>query len=138
MSIAEVAKAAGVSTATVSRVLNDLPGVRPETVRQVREAAEALQYKRQRARRARAPGGLATGSGGGRTGNIAAITLGHTREWLQLPVLASVVAGIMRAAGEFGLRLILDEIPDLSKPAPLVQRRQVDGAIVFIAGSTPV
>src|SRR5437763_873232 len=97
MSIAEVAKAAGVSTATVSRVLNDLPGVRDETVRQVRAAVEALNYTPQRAKRtgrSTAPGHTPRQSP--RTGNIAVITLGQTRDWLQLPVMAAVVAGIQR------------------------------------------
>src|SRR4051812_40275990 len=92
MSIAEVAKAAGVSTATVSRVLNDLPGVRTETIQQVRAAVEALNYRPQRAKRGRASTGGP--SRGPRSGNIAVITLGQTRDWLQLPVMASVVAGI--------------------------------------------
>ena len=38
MSIIRVAKRAGVSVATVSRVINRFPGVRPPTVKQVREA----------------------------------------------------------------------------------------------------
>jgi LacI family transcriptional regulator len=136
MSIAEVAKAAGVSTATVSRVLNDLPGVRTETIQQVRAAVEALNYKPQRARRARSTTGPS--SRGTRTGNIAVITLGQTRDWLQLPVMASVVAGIQHAAAEFGLRLILDDLPDPLRPSQLVQGRQIDGAVVFLTGSMPV
>jgi LacI family transcriptional regulator len=39
--IGAIAKAAGVSTATVDRVINERPGVSPETVRKVREAMEA-------------------------------------------------------------------------------------------------
>lgn len=137
MSIAEVAKVAGVSTATVSRVLNQLPGVRDETVRQVRAAVEALNYKPQRIKRGERP---VSGPNArpARTGNIAVITLGHTRDWLQLPIMATVVAGIQRAAGEFGLRLILDDLPDPLIPSPLTQGRQIDGAIVFVTSSIPV
>ena len=43
--IADVAKAAGVSTGTVSRVLNERPGVRAQTKAQVLAAIEALGYK---------------------------------------------------------------------------------------------
>ncbi len=50
-SIANVAKAAGVSTATVSRVLNNFPHVREETIRRVREAVQALNYSPLRTRR---------------------------------------------------------------------------------------
>lgn len=42
----EVALLAGVSHQTVSRVLNDFPGVRPETRKRVLEAVEALGYRR--------------------------------------------------------------------------------------------
>ena len=42
--LADLAAAAGVSTATVSRVLNGKPGVRPDTRDAVQAAAEALGY----------------------------------------------------------------------------------------------
>ena len=42
--IKDVAKRAGVSVATVSRVLNGTETVREQTRRQVEEAIEALQY----------------------------------------------------------------------------------------------
>src|SRR4051794_2369375 len=137
MSIAQVAKAAGVSTATVSRVLNDLPGVADETVRQVRAAAEALRYTPLRARRGTRPMPKNSDSPTrvrSRTGNIAVLTLGQTRDWLRLPIMAAVVAGIQRGAGEFGLRLMLDDLPDPTRPSPLVQGRKIDGAIVFVPG----
>ena len=44
MSIVDVAKRAGVSVATVSRVINDFPGVSPRTARQVRTAMKELLY----------------------------------------------------------------------------------------------
>lgn len=42
VTIPQIAEAAGVSTATVDRVLNDRPGVNPETVKRVREAMNSL------------------------------------------------------------------------------------------------
>lgn len=44
-SIKDVAEAAGVSTATVSRVLSDKPHVRPELRERVREAVKRLNYR---------------------------------------------------------------------------------------------
>ena len=52
--LADVARAAGVSTATASRVLNGFPRVRPGTRKQVESAMAALGYARQRAARATA------------------------------------------------------------------------------------
>ena len=48
----DVARAAGVSPMTVSRVLNDHPAVRPETRKKVLEAVERLDYRRNLAARA--------------------------------------------------------------------------------------
>ncbi|MGN6370768.1 MAG: LacI family DNA-binding transcriptional regulator [Phycisphaerae bacterium] len=135
MSITEVARAAGVSTATVSRVLNELPGVREETIRRVRAAVDSLNYRPRRSRRGR-PGDA--GFVGRETGNIAVLALGETRDWLQLPVMASVIAGIQRAAVDYGFRLMLDDVPDPNKPIALLQGRQCDGAIVFLTGRLPV
>ena len=44
MDILQVAKRANVSTATVSRVLNGFPGVRPKTLARVRRAIDDLNY----------------------------------------------------------------------------------------------
>ena len=136
-SIANVAKVAGVSTATVSRVLNNFPHVREETVRRVREAVQVLNYNPLRTRR-----DLNDENGFGRprpgcTGNIAVITLGQAREWLQLPVMAAAVAGIRSAVTDRRYRMILDELVDASKPHRLIDRREIDGAIVFVTGDLP-
>ncbi|PVB59434.1 LacI family DNA-binding transcriptional regulator [Labrenzia sp. 011] len=45
VTIHDVAEAAGVSLATVDRVLNGRPGVRKNTIQKVKQAAEALNYK---------------------------------------------------------------------------------------------
>ena len=44
--IRDVAREAQVSTATADRALNGRPGVRPETVRRVREAADAIMFRK--------------------------------------------------------------------------------------------
>ena len=50
--VREVARAAGVSTQTVSRVINDHPGIRPETRQRVQDAMAALDYRVNNAARA--------------------------------------------------------------------------------------
>ena len=42
VTITQIAETAGVSTATVDRVLNNRPGVNPATVQRVREAMKGL------------------------------------------------------------------------------------------------
>ena len=130
MSIVKVAEVAGVSTATVSRVLNGLPGVRPETVAQVRAAVSQLSYKPQRIRIRKKKTARGTAL---RTGNIAVITVGHDRTWLERPVLASVLGGIQRGANAQDLRLMLCEMPEPTKLNSVLMERQIDGAVVFIS-----
>ncbi len=50
--IRDVAKVAGVSYQTVSRVLNDSPSIRPETLQRVRDAISELGYRPNQAARA--------------------------------------------------------------------------------------
>ena len=45
VTIQDIALAAGVSAATVSRVNNNHPKISPETVRKVREAAQRLGFQ---------------------------------------------------------------------------------------------
>jgi LacI family transcriptional regulator len=136
MTIVKVAKHAGVSTATVSRVLNNFPHVGAETARQVRASAEALNYtipatyKRARSRGIGRPSNTRR-----RTNSIAILTIGQTRDWLQLPVMAAAVAGISRAAREHGLRLVIDEQLNLAKLPDSITNHGADGAIVFVPNS---
>jgi DNA-binding LacI/PurR family transcriptional regulator len=136
-SIVEVAKVAGVSTATVSRVLNGLPGVRAATVAQVQAAVDNLHYTRLRSRSARA---RRAGRPASKlvTGTIAVLTLGHGHTWFELPVMGSVLGGIQRGANANNLRLLLGEVAHPTEPSPLLVDRQVDGAIVFLSSDLPV
>lgn len=134
MSIVEVAKAAGVSTATVSRVMNNLPGVKADTIAQVKAAVAALNYKPQRVHSGRKKAARVTKL---RTGSIAVITLGHGRTWLEMPILASAIGGIQRGADLHNLRLLLGEMSDPTKMSSLVTNRQIDGAVVFVPSEVP-
>jgi LacI family transcriptional regulator len=142
MTIVKVAKHAGVSTATVSRVLNNFPHVGAETARQVRASAEALNYTIPPIyKRSRSKSTARSGASRRRTNSIAILTIGQTRDWLQLPVMAAAVAGISRAAREHGLRLVIDEQLNLAKPPDSITDHSADGAIVFVpnsvSGATP-
>jgi DNA-binding LacI/PurR family transcriptional regulator len=140
VSIGAVAKAAGVSVATVSRVLNDLDGVGRETADRVRDVLRKMNYRPLRARkpnRGASSRGRLRGKRHSETGSIAAITLGQANDWLELPVMAAAVGGIREAARTFGYRLILDEILDPSKPGVSLEKSEVDGAILFVSSIFP-
>ncbi|MEV0405368.1 LacI family DNA-binding transcriptional regulator [Actinoallomurus sp. NPDC050550] len=87
----DVARLAGVSQKTVSRVFNDEPYVSADVRRRVLDAAEQLGYRRNNAARALASG---------RTRSIGVVTLGTA---LYGP--ASLLMGIERAARDTGYAL---------------------------------
>jgi DNA-binding LacI/PurR family transcriptional regulator len=131
MSIVSVAKRAGVSIATVSRVINDLDNVRGETAEQVRAAMRELGYTPPRVKRGPKSGRRRTLSQVLPSGQLAVLTLGGVQNWLTLPVMASVVAGITREAKALDVWAVLDEMPDPGQLSPIFRRREVDGAVVF-------
>src|SRR5581483_7236940 len=130
MSIVQVAKYAGVSTATVSRVLNSVPVVSEETVRNVRAAMEAVKYDPMEVKRGPRPGSRRASSLAKKTGMIAVMTVGLHREKLRFPVTSAVVDAVTRSAKMSGVRVLLDEMPDLSDISPVILDREVDGAVV--------
>ncbi|MEM8873550.1 MAG: LacI family DNA-binding transcriptional regulator [Planctomycetota bacterium] len=113
-SIQNVADAAGVSTATVSRALNDSPSVSPETMQLVRSTASRLGYKRQRSLQPRS----------GRKSRQAArgICLVAVSDpgvnIFKLPVIPDLLAGIEEEAERQSLPLMIaavsgDEVPQI-------------------------
>jgi DNA-binding LacI/PurR family transcriptional regulator len=86
--INDVARAAGVSTATVSRALRGLPNVSPSTVARVRQAAESLNY---------VVSSSASGLASGRTGAIGVVVSTLTR-WFNAAVVEGA-DGALRSAG---------------------------------------
>jgi LacI family transcriptional regulator len=126
MSVAEIARIAGVSVATVSRVLNNHPRVRPETAQQVRRVLDDLGYVRPVIRR----GPRLGRRNGPTTGTIAVLALGdpeHAR--FRLPLFAGVLGGIVRAAREQELNTLVDTVGTPHELCPAVRDGDVDGAL---------
>lgn len=118
----DVARKAGVSVSTVSRVFNDPEKVRPDTRQRVREASEALNYKPSRvARRLR----MQTGET-----NLIGLIIPD----MQNPFFAEVARGVEDVARDHNYALILsnsDEDPDKQKLAlDTLRTEDVDGVIV--------
>lgn len=91
--IKDVAAAAGVSTATVSRVLNSEPGVSTALAARVRASVAALNYRPSRAART-----LRT-----RQGNVWSLVLADIRN----PFFTDTICGIEAVAFEAGYSLII-------------------------------
>jgi DNA-binding LacI/PurR family transcriptional regulator len=121
MTIRDIAREAGVSTATVSRALRGLPNVDPLTRERVRQVAERLDYVVSPA---------ASRLASGRAGSIAVITP-YIARWY----FARVLSGIESVLQSSDLDLLLSSIGDPSEPHRVPPhrklRRRVDGFLVI-------
>lgn len=119
--IVDVARHAGVSTATVSRVLNQHPRVAAELRRQVEQAIAELGYSLNVAGRAL------------RTRQASKILLSVPD--ISNPFFADIIKGAQEAARAAGYSVILgdtDGNPQLEEQyATLIDRREVDGLVIL-------
>ncbi len=113
VTIKEVAAAAGVSTQTVSRVLNDRPDVAPETFERVSEVIEQLGY---------APNVLARGLIQGRSNTLGVVAYG-----LEYVGPSRMLTGIEQQANALGFSILLNLVHQQLLRHLLA--RQVDGII---------
>ena len=115
-----MASAAGVSTQTVSRVINERPDVSPETRKRVQEVIKALSYQ---------PSALARSLISQRSHTLGIVTAG-----LRHIGPSRTLSGITSAAEEAGYSILLKELPsyDTEDIQPIFQAflsRHVDGII---------
>lgn len=125
VTIADVARYAGVSPATVSRVMNGRFGGEPEVAERVQDAARVLAY---------APSPLARSLALGRTHAIAFVVPD-----LANPAFQSVLAGLSKTAALDGYRVLIadsGESPGEEGPLAAEIRRRTD-AIVLCAPRMP-
>lgn len=132
MSIVRVAKLAGTSHSTVSRVINNLPGVAPDTVEAVRDAMKRLNYvppmKRRGPQTTRSRDGL-------NTRNIALLMFGADPTLVIAPVTAAVLHAAEKHLCEHGLNLVISHVGSHGRIPPMVESGQVDGLLMH--GPTP-
>jgi LacI family transcriptional regulator len=130
MSVVRIAERAGVSIATVSRVLNNSRRVQPEIAEQVRRAAAELGLSPQARGRGR------SASSPSKVKSIGLIAVGQGYQgWLNVSVMNSIVAEIMRVAEAHEFAVHLAEMPDPTRLCSAVQRKAIDGALVFMPGN---
>jgi LacI family transcriptional regulator len=121
----QVANIAGVSTATVSRVINNHPSISTATIKAVRAAMRQVDYKPAAPERRRGPKGSA--SRGLRTHCVATLLVAMEDSLLQRVTASGPLAA---ALAEHDLRLMYVPMPDPHVLPPIIDRRHVDGVIV--------
>ena len=125
---AVIAKTAGVSEATVSRVLNGDESVHPDRAQRVRDAVDDLGYKKNR---------VASALASGRTGLIA-VVIDDELSVFSDPFWGTVTSGVSRVLQENGLHTVLMVAPVGSLDggvAHYLKSGEVDGAIFFVLHS---
>src|SRR5581483_9874705 len=130
MSIREVAQLAGVSTSTVSRVINDYPNVAADTVASVKKAMAKVSFapaRRGSGLRGRPPGSA-------RATTIAFLVFG-TSGSQPAPAFEKLLRGVSGAASQRDLSLIFSFVSDPSELPPRISERRVDG--ILLHGERP-
>ena len=125
VTIVDVARHAGVSQATVSRVLNGKPTVDPAIVARVTESVAQLRYR---------PSATAQSLVRGRTSTVAMVVPD-----LENPLFQGILRGVSRSAARDGYRvLVADTAEDAreERAAALEARRRCD-ALVLCAPRMP-
>ena len=127
VTIRDIARVAGVSVATVSRVMNDRPDVSPETRESVLRVARAHNFTTNRSAR-----GLSVG----RTGLI-----GFTLPWVDEHYFTGILAGATEALHEQEQRVVLCPTHhEHDREVSLLERLMngtTDGAIVLLPEESP-
>ena len=120
-SMADVARLAGVSVATVSRALHGSPLVSAETTARVAAAAEELSFAISR---------VASGLASGRLGRIGLLLGGSLQSWFNGTVIDAVYARLIPADVELTIFRIQDRAERDQFFTRLPARRNVDAMIV--------
>ena len=120
----DIARLAGVSQATVSRVLQDSPRVSPETRRRVLQVLEEMNF---------APDARARAMVTKRTGNVGVVVDDITN-----PFYPEVVEALGRTLDERGLRMMLWDAVGAGEQGAVeaIRQRLVDGVVFTTATSS--
>jgi LacI family transcriptional regulator len=126
MSMVEVAKLAGVSHATVSRVINGRADVSPASVQRVREAIQELRYVPPARRRGPKPK-----ASGVRTGNIGVLFVGEAPTLATSPIAAFVLHAIEQEAAARGFSVMFGQVTSAGNLPQSVVTGRVDGLLMY-------
>lgn len=122
--IRDVADLAGVSIATVSRVINGSPKVSPTALSSVRSAMTSLRY----APSDRRPGPKPASRNKRRAANLAFLVFGTSARGVT-PAFQDLLYGVSAATAALEANLVFSHIPDPTKLPPMFDQ-QVDGLLL--------
>ena len=134
VTIGAVAKHAGVSVGTVSRVLNGYNNITPENLDKVQEAIALMGYQKSRSVETPAPRrrGLRTG-----TGNIGLAFYDMDVTWTNHPLVSQYTFGAEQACREKGFHTLVELCGSSDTLPRCVRDRKVDGLLVKTVHAVP-
>jgi DNA-binding LacI/PurR family transcriptional regulator len=122
--ILDVARQAGDSAGTVSRVINRHPSVDREIARRVQQAVEALNYSPRQRKASMSALNPLQGM------NVLLLMLGMDRSLASLPVVASALHGVEQAIGAAQAHLLIADLPALDRVPEVLRRKRIDTLIL--------
>lgn len=121
ITISEIAREAGVSKSTVSRVLNNKPDVLPETKERVRKIVRKYNFQ---------PSAYAKGIYSKHT-NMIGLVIPHGVDWtLKNHYYAEIQRGILHITQDRGYHVLLMYGRDLQEAVNSVMQKRVDGVLM--------
>jgi len=130
MSITKVAKLAGVSSSTVSRVINNHPRVAPDTEKSVRKAMEELGYTPSERR----PGPKSQNRLRTESKNVGFLVFGAS-DGQATPAFSDLLRGVSMGATENNLSLAFHYVPDPEQLPARILDQGFDG--ILLHGARP-
>ena len=124
MSVAEIARLAGVSRGTVYRVLKNDPIITPETAGRIKDAMEHVGYT------PKVPLKGDKGGNGQCCGTIALLFVGSRSYVNQCPFITATLHGAERALSSDDVNMIFATISDSAWLPPGIREGKVDGIIL--------
>lgn len=134
VTVTDVARSAGVSVGTVSRVLNGATNIAPENLAKVQRAMSELGYQKHHS-----AGLLAsrkTGSSS-RSGNIGLVFAEVGASWKNHPLVAAYTLGVEQACQEKGFHSLMELSSDDNAAPRCLRERKIDGLLVRCTRATP-
>lgn len=134
MTVNDVARSAGVSVGTVSRVLNGAANIAPVNLAKVQQAIRELGYQKNHS-----AGLLASRKTGSstRTGNIGLVFAEMGSAWSTHPLLAAYTMGVEQACQEHGYHPLVElTVPSRELPR-CVREQKIDGLLVKATRGVP-
>lgn len=132
--VTDVARAAGVSVGTVSRVLNGHQNITRGNLERVQKAIEDLGYEK-----CRSAEQLVSRRNGSRvqTGNIGMVYAEIGGDWANHPLVAAYSMGVERACQEKGYHAMIEFSGDDASVPRCVRENKVDGLLIKTTRGLP-